>query len=79
MNQELTIQVKDQGVGIDEEDQKRIFERFYRADKARTRNSGGSGLGLAIVKEYVEALNGTIELQSYPGIGTTFIIHFPLT
>jgi two-component system phosphate regulon sensor histidine kinase PhoR len=79
VNQELTIQVKDQGVGIDEEDQKRIFERFYRADKARTRNSGGSGLGLAIVKEYVEALNGTIELQSYPGIGTTFIIHFPLT
>lgn len=77
--QEETLQltIKDQGIGIAQEDQTRIFERFYRVDKARTRHSGGSGLGLAIVKEYVEALNGTLSLESYPGVGTTFVLQFP--
>lgn len=73
----LRLTIKDQGIGIAQEDQTRIFERFYRVDKARTRHSGGSGLGLAIVKEYVEALNGTLSLESYPGVGTTFVLQFP--
>lgn len=76
--QELTLTVADQGIGIALEDQARIFERFYRIDKARTRNSGGSGLGLAIVKEYVDALNGTIRVQSALNQGSTFIITLPL-
>lgn len=73
----LTLCVTDQGVGIDLDDQQRIFERFYRVDKARARQSGGTGLGLAIVKESVEKLNGKVQLESHPGVGSTFTVILP--
>ncbi|MFS1069335.1 two-component system histidine kinase PnpS [Enterococcus casseliflavus] len=75
---QLLFQVQDQGIGIDEEDQERIFERFYRVDKARARNSGGTGLGLAIVKDYTKLLGGSIKVDSFPKIGSTFTVTLPL-
>lgn len=73
----LHLSVSDQGIGIDSDDQQRIFERFYRVDKARSRYSGGTGLGLAIVKDYTQLLGGTIQVDSHPGVGSTFTIHLP--
>lgn len=72
------IKVQDSGVGIPQEAQKHVFERFFRVDKARSRNSGGSGLGLAIVKNMVEHNNGTIQVESIVGQGTTFTLTFPV-
>lgn len=74
----LTLTVADEGFGIDSDDQQRIFERFYRVDKARDRQSGGTGLGLAIVKESIEKLGGKIEVQSHPGVGSTFTVILPV-
>ena len=65
----------DTGIGMAKEEIPRIFERFYRVDRARSRNSGGTGLGLAIVKHLAEAHNGRIEVESEPGVGTTFSIY----
>jgi len=76
-NQSIRIDVQDQGPGISHEHQKRIFERFYRCDKARSREHGGTGLGLAIVKHIAACHNGEVELQSRMGSGSTFSLIFP--
>lgn len=76
---ELILTVMDDGCGIPEEEQNRIFERFYRVSKSRQRHTGGSGLGLAIVAHYVELLEGSIELKSKLGDGTTFNVTLHIT
>ena len=73
----MLLQVKDTGMGIPEESVAHIFERFYRVDKARSRQTGGSGLGLSIVRNMVERNNGDIQLESTLGKGTTFTVAFP--
>ncbi len=72
----ITLSVKDTGVGIALNDQKRIFERFFKVDKARSIYEGGSGLGLSIVKEIVDFHKGAIKINSVPGKGTEVIISF---
>ena len=69
--------VRDNGVGIPTEDINRIFERFYRVDKARSRDVGGTGLGLAIVKHIVKNLDGTISVKSEFGKGSEFTVNIP--
>lgn len=77
MEDVVNVYITDTGIGIAEREIPRIFERFYRVDKARSRDSGGTGLGLAIVKHIVEAHNGQINVKSVLGKGTTFIITLP--
>lgn len=72
----VIVHIKDTGLGINKEEIPRIFERFYRVNKARDRNTGGTGLGLAIVKHLIEALKGKVSVHSEFGKGTTFSIEF---
>jgi two-component system phosphate regulon sensor histidine kinase PhoR len=71
------LSVRDNGIGIAKEKQSRVFERFYRVDKSRSRDSGGTGLGLALVKHIAEIHNADIEMESTPGVGTVISVHFP--
>ena len=75
----FTVKVADSGIGIPEEFQTRIFERFYRVDKARSRETGGTGLGLAITRNIIQMHRGTIQVQSTEGEGTVFTVRIPLT
>ena len=75
---EVILTVKDTGVGIPAEYHSRLFERFYRVDKARSRDQGGTGLGLSIVKHIMQKHEGTVSLESAPKKGSTFICRFPV-
>ena len=76
--QEAVVTVKDTGIGIPAEHQSRIFERFFRVDKSRSKASGGTRLGLSIVKHIAQYHGATIKLQSEFGCGTTVSVVFPL-
>jgi heavy metal sensor kinase len=73
------VEVRDTGIGIEEKDLPHIFERFYRADGARSRETGGSGLGLAIARTFMDMHGGTIEALSSPGAGSVFVIRLPFS
>lgn len=75
---EVVLGVSDQGVGIEAEHLPRLFERFYRVDKGRSREQGGTGLGLAIVKHILQAHNGRVAVESRVGRGSTFSLHLPI-
>ncbi len=75
----VIVRITDTGIGISPEDQKRIFERFFKADRSHSRKYGGSGMGLAIVKQIVSLHHGEIRVESEPGRGTTIIVTLPVT
>jgi two-component system phosphate regulon sensor histidine kinase PhoR len=74
----VALAIADHGSGIAPEEQRRIFERFYRATSARARNVRGSGIGLALVKHIAEAHGGRVEVDSTPGRGSTFTVYIPV-
>lgn len=78
-NNKIMLIVKDNGIGIEEEEQQHIFERFYRVDKGRCKKTGGTGLGLSIVKHIVEYNEGSIELESHFGKGSRFVVWLPMS
>ncbi len=74
---EVAVRVSDTGIGIPEKYLARIFERFYRIDKARSKETGGTGLGLSIVRHIAENHGGRVNVESTPGEGSTFTVHLP--
>ncbi len=72
---EVLIEIEDEGIGIPSDQIPRLFERFYRVEKARSRRQGGTGLGLAIVKHIIHSMGGSIAVASTPGVGSTFTLH----
>lgn len=78
VDHQLSLAVADTGIGISETEQARIFERFYRVDKARSRHNGGTGLGLAIVAELVKSMDGHVAVHSQVGVGSTFTVTLPV-
>ena len=74
----MIVKISDTGIGIAKDKQDKIFERFYRVDKARSRETGGTGLGLAITQNVVKLHHGGIKLNSTPGEGTTFLVRIQL-
>jgi signal transduction histidine kinase len=74
---DLCVAVSDQGPGIPKEEQERIFERFFRSDDSRSRQSGGTGLGLAIARSIARRHHGRLSVQSTPGSGSTFLVQLP--
>jgi len=74
----VILEVADQGAGLTDEQQERVFERFYRTDRARSRTAGGTGLGLAIVAAMISAHHGRVWVDSEPGKGATFGFALPL-
>jgi signal transduction histidine kinase len=74
---EITVRISDTGIGIPEGKIPRIFERFYRVDKARSKATGGTGLGLSIVRHVAENHGGRVTVQSTPGEGSTFTVYLP--
>ena len=76
-NGQIRIEVRDTGSGISADALPRVFDRLYRADPARSRNSGGAGLGLAIVRQIVFLHGGSVQIASSPGIGTTVSVFLP--
>ncbi|MCX7671626.1 MAG: cell wall metabolism sensor histidine kinase WalK, partial [Anaerolineae bacterium] len=77
MDTHILLEVSDNGIGIEEKDLPHVFDRFYRADKSRARQTGGAGLGLAIVKQLVLAHGGQVSAESEPGRGSTFTFTLP--
>jgi signal transduction histidine kinase len=77
-NDEALIEVADHGIGIEQQEQTRIFEKFYRGRSAATVMAAGTGLGLTVVQHIVEAHGGTVAVLSSPGAGSTFSIRLPL-
>ncbi len=78
MNREVFIHVKDTGIGISKKDLPNLFDRFFRSDESRTRQTGGHGLGLSIAKVMIIGHNGKIKVKSRPGKGSEFIITLPV-
>ena len=77
-SQEVIIHVIDYGIGIARDEQKKIFQEFYRVDDPKVRQTGGSGLGLAVVKHIIDGHTGKLKVDSQPGRGSTFSIHLPV-
>ena len=78
MGRDAVLEITDTGVGIPKEDLPHVFDRFYRVDKARSRDTGGTGLGLSIVQQIVRLHAGSVTVQSEPGKGTTFTVQLPV-